>query len=97
MQKDSVESFLYEKVGYKAIENLLRKKRLYPALLRDNFEGTLFGSWENSSPSKDLPRIPLIKKNGSGLHYPFSLVLKKFLIGYTEEGIDGFFWTLKRN
>lgn len=98
MQNNSVQRFLEEKVGYGAVEDLLKRKKLYTSLMRDALTGTLFGSWEERKNGNiDFPRIPRIKEYEGVLGYSSSLYLKRFLVGYTEEGIDGFFWMMKRN
>lgn len=103
MEPNPVDLFLHEKVGYKVIEDLLKKKKPYHSLIRNSFEGTIFGSWESHPPlEKNFPKIPLIRKSREEISsrqqhslYPFHLYLQTFFVGYTLDGIDGFFRTIR--
>ncbi|MDP3728936.1 MAG: hypothetical protein Q8R18_05815 [bacterium] len=100
---DNIQSFLYDQIGYRKIEQLLKKKRIYFPYLMDFFSGTVLGSWRPSiKSSTDIstqwPRVPYIKQKVRNSENMFShrLLLKDFFVGYTLDGVDGFLSSSRR-
>ena len=105
---ENVYNFLYEQVGYKKVEELIKTNTISLFSTREFLCGTVLGSWPYSNESSissfiKWPRIPIIRE--SKVHflvmdynpqYKYHLFFKNFFVGYTPDGIDGFIKTARK-